>query len=114
MQRVGVSAYRRIGVWASRRAGNVYRSASRREIAKVARYEVPGIEREKQPVPAGTIDHLATVGWYWKPKCDQFYRPSGTKTPIRRLVRRSFRSFRRRGAVGYTDLLRRSSAALFS
>ena len=37
--------------------------------------EVPGIEREKQPVPGGTIDHLATVGWYWKPKCDQFYRP---------------------------------------
>jgi hypothetical protein len=43
-------------------------------IAKVARYEVTGIERETQLVPGGTIDHLATVGWYWKPKCDRFYR----------------------------------------
>jgi hypothetical protein len=70
-----VSASGRVGGWAGRRAGNVYRSASRREIAKVARYEVPGIERETQPIAAGPIDHLATMGWYWQPKCDQFYRP---------------------------------------
>jgi hypothetical protein len=56
----------------------VYRSVSQRDIAKVARYEVPGIERETQPVPTGTIDHLATVRWYWKPNAINSIVPSGT------------------------------------
>jgi hypothetical protein len=70
VDRCGVSANRRTGARVCVSLG----------VQKGILRKWPGIRRGRlgiqraHLVPSGTIDHLPTVRWYAKPKCDRFYR----------------------------------------